>query len=104
MTDVQEDNTRTFASDWSGTGQISGSGDAETICLDVGEYMESEVVNTGIINTELLQNDYDGSGDNVVLKYRHGDTEENCLGASWTIYTISFESLGYVQIRLEATP
>ena len=99
-----EDNIRTFVSDWSGTGTISNSGDAETIDLNAGEYMVTEVVYTDTLEVELLQNHYDPTGDDVVLKYRHGNSEENCLVASWTTYTVPFASLGYVQLRLEATP
>lgn len=99
-----EDNIETFATNWTGTGTISGVGDAETICLDAGEYMESNVVETGTLTVEILQNLYDVSGDNVVLKYRHGDSQANCLAAGWNLYTVPFMSLGFVQVRLEATP
>jgi hypothetical protein len=57
-TDVLEDNTRTFADNWTGTGTISGEGDAETICLAPGEYRESEVVYTGERTVELELNHY----------------------------------------------
>jgi len=45
----------------------------------------------------------DGTGDNVVLKYRHGATPAACVAAGWNTYTVPFVSLGYVQVRLEAT-
>jgi hypothetical protein len=57
-TDVLEDNVRTFADNWTGTGTISGEGDAETICLAPGEYRESEVVYTGERTVELELNHY----------------------------------------------
>lgn len=103
MTGVVEDNTRTLAYHWTGTGTISGSGDAEKVCLDAGEYEESEVVETGAVTVELLQNFYDPSGDDVLLRYRHGNTEANCLAAAWNNYTVPFASLGFVQVRLEST-
>lgn len=101
MTGVLETNVETFAGNWLGTGVISGAGDAETICLAVGEYMESNVVNTGISTIELDQNHYNPAGDALLLKYRTADTEGNCLSAAWNIYTVPFVSLGYVQVRVE---
>lgn len=79
-----------------------GVGDAETICLDSGEYMESGVVDTGARTVELLQNHY-AAGDTVVLNYRHGVSEAACLAAGWNAYTGTFVSLGFVQVRVEAT-
>ncbi len=98
-----EANTRTFADNWTGTGLIGGAGDAETICLDVGEYMESELVDMGAADVELLQNNYDPSGDNVLLRWRTGATPAACLAAAWTNYVGIFTSLGIVQVRLEST-
>ncbi len=102
VTGVLEDNARTFADHWTGTGEITGSGDAEKICLGSGEYMISEVFNTGVANIVLQQNVYI-AGDDVTIKYRHGDTPTACEGASWNDYVGQFTSLGFVQIRLEAT-
>jgi hypothetical protein len=102
-TGVTETNIRDFAGNWTGTGTINGAGDAETICLNSGEYMESEVVNTGAYTVTIYQNKYDGTGDDVVLRYRHGVDEASCLSASWNNYTVPFTSLGFVQIRVEST-
>lgn len=93
---------RDFAGNWSGTGAITGIGDAERIELDAGEYMESEVIQTGTVNVWLGQNVYQ-AGDNVAMFYRHGNTEAACLLAVWNAYVGIFASLGYVQIRLEST-
>ena len=101
MTGVTEESTRTFADHWTGTGEILLSGDSEKLCLDAGEYMESEVFITDTRNISILQNFYI-AGDDATLKYRHGATQVACEGASWISYAGSFESLGYVQIRLEA--
>lgn len=100
---VVEDNTRTFAGNWTGTAAISGTGNAEEVCIEVGEYLESEIVETGAVDVEIAQNVY-AVGDTVLLKYRHGNSVANCLAASWNNYTIAFTSLGYVQIRMEASP
>lgn len=102
MTGVIEDNVRTFATNWTGTGEVLNSGDAEQLALGPTEYMVGEVVNTGAKTTQLLQNNYQ-AGDTVVLKYRHGATEGDCLAAEWNVYAGNFVSLGYVQVRVEAT-
>jgi hypothetical protein len=102
-TGVTESNIRSYAVNWTGTGGISGINDAEKIGLHVGEYMDSEVVETGIRTVELLQNNYDPTGDDVNLDYRHGATEVDCLAAAWNDYTVTFVSLGFVQIRLTST-
>ncbi len=63
--------------------------------------MESEVVITGSKYIELEQNHYNEAGDDVTLKYRHGSTEANCLADFWKIYSEPFNSLGYVQVRID---
>jgi hypothetical protein len=46
VTGVTQTNVRAFTN-WTGTGTIENSGDTERLKLAPGEYMESEVVNTG---------------------------------------------------------
>ena len=65
--------------------------------------MESDIVDTGTETVTLYQNLYDPTGDDVVLKYRHGATPAACVVAGWNAYTVPFVSAGYVQLRLEAT-
>lgn len=101
-TGTSETNVRTFATNWTGTGEVTGSGDSESICLDAGEYMESELINTGTFTVELSQNVY-ASGDTVTIKYKTGATQADCLAASWTTYSTPFDSLGFVQVRIEST-
>lgn len=102
VTGVVEDNTRPFDGKWSGTGDIERAGDDEQIALASGEYMESEVVNTGANLYEIDQNVYQ-AGDDVTVKFRHGATEAACLAAAFGAYVAPFDSLGFVQIRLEST-
>lgn len=102
VTGVLEQNTRTFATNWTGTGTIENSGDAERLVLNAGESMEGEVVNTGIKTIVLLINNY-ASGDSVLISYRHGTTEEECRAQMFTDYTVPFQSLGYVQVRVDST-
>jgi len=64
--------------------------------------MESEVVYTGTITVELAQNVY-AAGATILLRYRHGATEVDCLAAAWNNYTVPFVSLGFVQMRVEST-
>jgi hypothetical protein len=99
-TGVEEENIRTFVNNWTGIGTIENSGDNERIVLADGEYMESEVINIATELVQILQNKY-LSGDNGLIKYKNGTTEENCLADSWNIYSDPFISLGYVKIRVE---
>jgi hypothetical protein len=62
--------------------------------------MESEIVYTGSSLTTLLQNKY-LSGDTIVLKYRHAATQAGVYLAAWNDYTVAFNSLGYIQVRVE---
>jgi hypothetical protein len=103
VTGVIEDNIRAFSDGWTGTGDVSSTGDAETIELNAGEYMFSETVYTDTRTVELLQNFYDNTGDDVTLEYRHGATQGDCETAGWNSYSVPFVSLGYVQARLEST-
>ncbi len=98
-----ENNTHVFAGNWTGTGTISGSGDAEIMTLDANEYMESEIVNIGAINVELLYDNYQtGSGPAAAIQYKDGNTPANCEADTWNTYTTPFVSAGYIKLRIEA--
>lgn len=99
---VIETNARAFSGNWTGTGTISGSGDDEEINLNYGEYMISEIVNTGAIVVALRQNFYKTTGDDVSIYYRTAATEGGITSASWLLYGEQFTSLGYVQVKLYA--
>lgn len=99
---MTEDNTRTFLNNWTGTATVINSGDNEALEFNAGEYMESEVVETGAYSVSLFQNEYQ-TGDTVAIKYRHGSSKANCEAAAWAAYIAPFISDGYVQIRLEST-
>lgn len=64
--------------------------------------MESaDVVFTGVRTVTMYKNRY-GAGDaTVVLKYRHGANAAAALEAEWQVYAAPFESLGYVQAKVE---
>ena len=97
-----EDNIRNFQGNWTGTGTIENPGvaDTERVALDSGEYMESEMVDTGTVTVELLQNEY-AVGDDVTIRYRHGATPNDCAVAAWNLYAVPFASLGYVEVRID---
>jgi hypothetical protein len=101
-TGVTQTNIRDFSGNWTGTGAISGSGDSEVITLDDGEYMESEIVNIGVKDIEILIDDYGaGSGPAETVQYKDGATEAACEADSWHNYTVPFRSAGYVKVRVE---
>jgi len=101
LTGVTQDNVLTFAGNWTGTGSITGTNDAETMCIDEGEYMMSEIVETGDMIVVLTQNTYDPGGEDApILEYRTGATSAECFDAAWIIYTAPFLSAGYVQIKV----
>lgn len=101
ITGVVEDNVRTFLNNWTGTGDIERSHDDEQLATSSGEYMESEIVETGAGLYEIDQNYYK-AGDNVTLKYKHGATQAACDAAEFGAYSAPFDSLGFVQIRVES--
>ena len=100
---MKETNVRDFTGNWTGTGTIEGVDDAEKIKLDDTEYMESEVVFTGVRTMQITQNFYDGTGDDVTITYRHADTDVGVEAAEYVAYTEPFDSLGYVQIKVTHT-
>jgi hypothetical protein len=100
---VLEDYTRNFDANWTGTGAIGNAGVADTERLEIepGENMVSDVWNTGVWTVEIAYNVY-AAGDTVTVKYRTDADPVDILALGWTDYTVPFESLGYVQVRLEA--
>ena len=47
--------------------------------------------------------EYDGTGDDVTLEYRHGATPNACTAAAFGAYTVPFDCDGYFQVRLESS-
>ena len=103
-TGVLETVVRNFEGNWTGTGTIEnpGTADTERLALNASEYMISELVHSGAIRVKIEYNVYD-AGDTINLDYRHGATPEDCTSAGWNDYTGSFESLGYLQVRVTST-
>ncbi len=94
-----ENYANAFAGNWTGTATISGSGDAEQVTLCSGEYLDSEVVDTGSNTVRLQANKY-AAGDTVTIQYRTAVSYAACLAAAWSPYTTPFTSLGYSQARI----
>ncbi len=102
-TDVEELWVRNFTDNWSGSGEITGSGDAEAIELHEGDSMEMNVpwrVSDTRKRVVIRQNKY-GSGDNVVVKYKKGETISECNADTWHTYTGPFHHMGYIRLRVE---
>lgn len=103
VTGVIESNVRTFSGNWTGTGQIDGSGDSEKLSLNASEYMISEMVNMGAgSQVQILQNNY-AAGSTVTLEYRQGASTAECGTAAYSTYTGTFVCSGYVQVRVTST-
>lgn len=103
-TGVAESTVRNFQFNWAGTGglQQAGQVDVESIELSAGEYMISEIVDTGNVDIEILYNVYI-AGDVIDLDYRHGADVDACEAAAWNNYVGAFTSLGYAQVRVTST-
>lgn len=97
-TGVTQDNVLNLST-WTGTGTVSGTGDAEKLSLWPGQYMESPAVQ--ISGTVTLDQNAYGSGSDVTLKYRTAATEGGLAGESWSTYSAPITSSGYIQVRLE---
>lgn len=100
-TSVEEDNTRDFTANWTGTGSISGSGDSEKISLRGSQYMESETWNTGSMTVVLDVDKYGSGSGSYTLKYKTGASAVACEAEEWATYSAPFASSGYVKLRVE---
>jgi len=96
---VDEASVRNLSS-WSGTGSVSGSGNTEKIIVSTGQYMESPPWNLGSgDNARVSINKY-LSADSPTVKYRTAATEAALTGG-YSVYSVPFTSLGWVQVRIE---
>lgn len=102
MTGVLEANTRTFASNWTGTGAIENSGNTERLALEAGENMESEDWQTGALSVTISLNVY-AAGDAVTVQYKTAASQGDLAGASYNAYAGEFESLGWVKVKVIST-
>jgi hypothetical protein len=102
-TGVEEDNTFTFATNWEGTGDIIGEGDAEYMLLAYGESMTLlDIIHTGEMAVTIQDGKYSVNSGATVF-YRHAATCAGVESAEWSNYLGQFESLGYVQVKVENT-
>ena len=100
---VEEDYYRPFADRWSGIGHISGSGDAEILELELGEYAESTEWYLGASKKYVLGfNKYRGNILDETIKYKTATTKDGLSSVGWTVYDgSSFINLGWVKVRIE---
>lgn len=99
---MEEDHTRDFTAIWSGTGVISGAGDAEKIELYPGDYMESETWFIGAGEVMIVEDKYGSGPGAATIQYKTGDSYLNCEADSWNNYIGAFTSLKWVKIRISA--
>jgi hypothetical protein len=92
---------RTFADRWTGTGTISGSGDAEQFTLAAGQYMESETWELGAMNAKIVLNKYGSGTGTPTVKYKTGASAVACEADSWHTYDgSSFACAGFAKIKV----
>ena len=105
VTGVIEDNTRTFTGNITDGADyfITGTGDSEKVYLFSGGYVELETFNFGARDCRIKKDAYQTGFGTVIIKYKNGDTLENCEADTWTTYTGWFTCSGYVKVRAEVT-
>jgi hypothetical protein len=94
---------RNFTGYWSGSGEITGSGDEESIELHTGDILEMDVpwhICDRRKRIVLKYNKY-RSGSPAVIKYKIGETLAECNLDTWHIYTGPFNHLGWIRVRVE---
>jgi hypothetical protein len=92
---------RTFGN-WTGTGSSGGSGDEEILEIHTGEYMQSAEYELGLGSYAITANKY-RAGGTPIIKYKTASTSAGIAGASLLTFSGSFSSLGWIQVRLEAS-
>lgn len=90
--------------DGTGTGQVEGSGDGETLGLTGDEWQTYGPINIGTIGVVIEYDQYaSGSGTPETIEYKTGNTRVTCEADSWNAYTVHFESLGWVKVRMRVS-
>lgn len=100
-TSVKESTQKPFISTWSGTGVVEGVNDDEKLVIESGQYMESKVIHSELIEISIQQNKY-GTGSELPVMYRTGIDYDSCLLADWNEYSNSFTNLGFFQLKIYA--
>jgi hypothetical protein len=59
-----------------------------------------DIIQTGIHTITVEANHY-GVGNTPLIKYKTGNSPENCDADEWNIYSSPFISEGYVMLRIE---
>jgi hypothetical protein len=102
-TGVEEMWVRNFTGYWSGSGEITGSGDSEAIELYTGDASEMNVpwhICDRRKRVVLRYNKY-RAGHTAVIKYKKGETLALCNADTWHTYTGPFTHIGWIRVRVE---
>jgi len=101
VTGVEEDNTVTMAAGSTGTGVVSGSGDAEILAITGEQTREYGPWKLGAGKAKMLMDKYDTGTGGLSLEYKSGATEAACEADTWHSYTGKFVQSGWVKIRVK---
>jgi len=72
------------------------------VTFEAGEYLESEIIQLLTQQVYIAVDQYNtGSGDPITIKYKNGNSEANCNADTWNTYSVPFNSLGFIKIRME---
>jgi hypothetical protein len=102
-TGVEEMWVRNFTGYWGGSGDITGSGDAEAIELHSGDSEEMNApwhICDRRKRVVLRYNKY-RPGSSAVIKYKIGETLALCNADTWHTYTGPFTHIGWIRVRVE---
>lgn len=100
-TGVTESNIRNLSGNWTGSGYISGVGDAERINFVAAENEESETWNIGAHRIKIQYNKYASGSGVPTIKYKNGSSQALCEADTWHTYTVPFVCTGWVKVRIE---
>jgi len=100
---VEEMWVRNFTGYWSGSGEITGSGDEEALELHAGDSMEMSTpwhICDRRKRIVLRYNKY-RPGSTPVIKYKIGETSALCILDTWRTYTGPFTHIGWILVKVE---
>ena len=101
---VDEDQKINFSGNWTGDAIVTGSGDAEKVLFESGQYLEMiEAWNIGDTGkTKIDLGKYEGIIGALTMKYKTGPTQASCEAATWaTAVGGYYTNDGWFMIRLE---
>ena len=100
-TGVEEDYTETMAANSTGTGVVTGSGDAEKLLIHTSQTREFGPWKLGAGLAKLIMDKYGSGTGGLSLEYKSGATESACEADTWHNYTGQFTQDGWIKIRVK---